>query len=73
MTRMFQGASSFNQDISGWNVSNVVIMTKMFLKASVFNQDLSSWNVSKVTNCKDFEKNTNNWTSAKPNFTNCEY
>ena len=46
------GASSFNQDISSWNVSNVTEMNVMFSDASSFNQDISSWNVSNVTNMR---------------------
>lgn len=34
--------TSFNEDISGWDVSNVTNMTQMFEKASAFNQDLSN-------------------------------
>ena len=43
---MFQG-SKFNQDISRWNVSNVMEMEDMFAE-SEFNQDISHWNVSNV-------------------------
>ncbi len=49
MSHMFDKASSFNQDISSWNVSNVKDMSFMFYEAESFNQDLSSWNVSKET------------------------
>ncbi len=43
MAGTFQGALSFNQDVSGWNVANVNSMARMFQDAIVFNQDLSSW------------------------------
>ena len=49
MSRMFQGAASFNSNISTWNVSQVTDMHNMFSGASSFNQGLSTWNVSQVT------------------------
>ncbi len=49
MGSMFNGASNFNQDISGWNVGNVTNMDGMFNTASIFNQPIWNWNVSKVT------------------------
>lgn len=44
-SRMFKRAKSFNQDISGWDVSNVENMTAMFEYALGFKQDISDWNI----------------------------
>ncbi len=49
MSYLFDGKSNFDQDISSWDVSQVVTMEKMFNNAHAFNQDISSWDVSKVT------------------------
>lgn len=50
MHKMFDRASSFNSDISDWDVSNVARMVEAFSGASSFNQDIGDWNVSNVTN-----------------------
>jgi surface protein len=50
MALLFNGKSTFNDDISGWDVSSVTDMVWMFLNATSFNQDIGGWDVSSVTN-----------------------
>ena len=71
LTRMgsiFKGETSFNRNISSWDVSSVTDMTGMFNGARAFNQDLSSWDVANVGSaCAYFEANTGaTWTLPKP-------
>jgi surface protein len=47
MSGMFYN-SSFNSDISNWDVSSVQNMRAMFNRAKSFNGDLSKWDVSSV-------------------------
>ena len=68
MDNMFLGASSFNGNLSGWNVSSVIDMSSMFDGASSFNGNLSGWDVSSVTNmnymfwdASSFDQPLNNW------------
>ncbi|MBD44076.1 MAG: hypothetical protein CMC65_02375, partial [Flavobacteriaceae bacterium] len=48
MKNLFQNNTTFNQDISSWDVSNVTDMNSMF-EGTSFNQDISNWDVSNVT------------------------
>lgn len=44
----FVGLSFFNQDISNWDISNVVNMNFMLFENYGFNQDISNWDTSGV-------------------------
>ena len=50
MQNMFRDASSFNGNLSDWNVSTVTNMDSTFRGASSFNGDITGWDVSAVTN-----------------------
>jgi len=47
MSRLFCFELIFNDDISRWNVSNVINMECMFHSAKSFNQPLDSWKIFK--------------------------
>jgi surface protein len=69
--------SNFNQNISGWDVSNVTTMRRMFQLNNDFDQNIENWNVSKVTNMYEmfsgatFNQNLNSWDVS--NVTNMEF
>jgi surface protein len=48
MRDMFFKATSFNADLSKWDVSKVTDMSSMFYEAVEFDADLSKWDVSNV-------------------------
>ena len=69
MSNLFRDFSFFNEDISGWDVSNVTNMDSMFRNATEFNQNLNNWaNVARVKSMNsmfrgatNFNSDLNNW------------
>ena len=59
MSNMFNGAATFNYDISEWDTAAVTDMSFMFENAPLFNQNIGSWNTSLVTNMSRMFYNLN--------------
>ncbi len=71
MRNMFDGASSFNGDIGGWNTAQVTDMAYMFRGASSFDQNIGGWNTAQVTDmaymfrgASSFDQNIGGWNTA---------
>ena len=57
MSRMFKGATSFNQNISGWTInSGVTSFYKMFEGTTSFDQDLGGWNITGIDTAEEMFK-----------------
>ncbi|MCI5057232.1 MAG: BspA family leucine-rich repeat surface protein [Flavobacteriales bacterium] len=71
MWSMFQGCTSFNGNIGGWDVSNVTNIGHMFQSATSFNQSIDAWNTAAMTNFEStfalatsFNQSLNSWNTA---------
>ena len=67
---LFFGKSSFNSDISNWNVGAVTNMQSMFNGASSFNSDISNWNVSALTSMQGMFQSASSFNSTISNVSN---
>jgi uncharacterized repeat protein (TIGR02543 family) len=68
MSGLFFNESTFNEDISHWDVSSAENMQAMFANAESFNQDIGAWDVSRVenmqsmfTNAESFDQDIGDW------------
>jgi surface protein len=75
MTFMFDGASTFNQELSGWITSRVTNMFAMFQGASSFNKDISTWNTGSVFSftltfdgASSFNQDISSWNTGRALF-----
>jgi len=50
MSELFSFETTFDEDVSHWDVSSVTDMSNLFRDAEDFNQDIGGWDVSNVTN-----------------------
>jgi len=70
MSRMFAGASLFNQNIGNWNTVAAQNMHVMFGGAIAFNQPIGNWNTASVQNMSSmfaltlFNQNIGNWNTG---------
>ena len=78
LTELFAAATSFNDNISSWDMSNVTNTDRMFQGASSFNQDIGFWNTSNFydvsgmfDSASNFNRDIGNWdTSNVANMSN---
>ena len=68
MANMFKGCTSFNSDLSAWDVSGVTDMTSMFEGCSSYNQAMEHWDIRNVTSldsmfkgCSEFNQDIGFW------------
>jgi surface protein len=68
LEEMFMDCNSFNEDISGWNISNVTSLRSVFYNCLLFNRDIGNWNTAKVTDmaaafggCWVFNQDLGSW------------
>jgi len=71
LTELFAAATSFNDNISSWDMSNVTNTDRMFQGASSFNQNIGFWNTSNFydvsgmfDSASNFNQDIGNWNTS---------
>ena len=64
----FFANSTFNKNISYWDVSKVKNMSEMFSYAKNFNQPIGNWDISSVTNMSEMFDNARNFNQPIDNW-----
>ncbi|WP_339039912.1 BspA family leucine-rich repeat surface protein [Spiroplasma endosymbiont of Andrena trimmerana] len=74
LKNMFTGATSFNQDLSTWDTSNITNMNFTFNGATSLNSNITNWNVSNVkstfvmfANATSFNQDLSTWNVSNIN------
>ena len=72
----FSGANIFNQDLNGWNTSNVSGWDQVFQGASAFNGNISNWTTtsgamtSMFADASSFNQNISGWNTSNTQYVN---
>lgn len=54
--QMFDGAKTFNQDLSNWDTRKIVSLERMFEDAGAFDQSLASWDIPALNSAANLKR-----------------
>ncbi len=72
MSHLFHGNTTFNNEVSGWDLSGVTNTSHMFDGATAFNRPVATWNMANVTDMSgmfagatSFNRPVGSWNTAR--------